>query len=629
MDTMQHIDYDLLYKVNSPADLKRLAISQLPQYCNELRQYIIEECSKNPGHLASSLGTVELTVALHYVYDTPFDKLIWDVGHQAYAHKIITERRDLFPTNRKMGGISGFPRIAESKYDAIGVGHSSTSISAAFGLAKAAELQGIDNHVVAIIGDGAMTGGLAFEGLNNAGEKKKGKLLVIFNDNEMAIDRATGALDNYFARLSTSRAYNSLKRRLWAILAHTPKLLRMCQRAGNAIKQGLLKNSNLFESLNFRYFGQLDGHNVVELVRMLSALKDIDEPKLLHIRTIKGKGYTPAEDNQSVWHAPGRFNPETGERIPSKDSAARYQDVFGKTLLELAKANSAIVGITPAMPSGCSMNIMMQEMPDRCFDVGIAEGHAVTFSAGLAAGGMHPVCNIYSSFMQRAYDNVIHDVALQNLPVTFCLDRGGLVGEDGATHHGAFDLAYFSCIPNMIVASPMDELELRNLLYSAVNTPSPYSIRYPRGCGVGAKWEGEPFEAIPTGKGRRLKKGNEVAVLTIGPVAHFAKEAIERVESEYKTSVAHYDLRFAKPLDEELLHEVGRTFSKVITVEDGALRGGVGEAVVKFFNDNGYAVNVKTMGIEDKFIEHGTPAELYALCGFDAAGIEQQIKSML
>ncbi len=629
MDNMQHIDYDLLYKVNSPADLKRLAISQLPQYCNELRQYIIEECSKNPGHLASSLGTVELTVALHYVYDTPFDKLIWDVGHQAYAHKIITERRDLFPTNRKMGGISGFPRMAESKYDAFGAGHSSTSISAAFGLAKAAELQGIDNHVVAIIGDGAMTGGLAFEGLNNAGEKKKGKLLVIFNDNEMAIDRATGALDNYFARLSTSRAYNSFKRRLWAILAHTPKLLRMCQRAGNAIKQGLLKNSNLFESLNFRYFGQLDGHNVVELVRMLSALKDIDEPKLLHIRTIKGKGYTPAEDNQSVWHAPGRFNPETGERIPSKDSAARYQDVFGKTLLELAKTNSAIVGITPAMPSGCSMNIMMQEMPDRCFDVGIAEGHAVTFSAGLAAGGMHPVCNIYSSFMQRAYDNVIHDVALQNLPVTFCLDRGGLVGEDGATHHGAFDLAYFSCIPNMIVASPMDELELRNLLYSAVNTPSPYSIRYPRGCGVGTKWEGEPFEAIPTGKGRRLKEGNEVAVLTIGPVAHFAKEAIERVESEYKTSVAHYDLRFAKPLDEELLHEVGRTFSKVITVEDGALRGGVGEAVVKFFNDNGYAVNVKTMGIEDKFIEHGTPAELYALCGFDAAGIEQQIKSML
>ena len=626
---MQHIDYDLLYKVNSPADLKRLAISQLPKYCNELRQYIIEECSKNPGHLASSLGTVELTVALHYVYDTPFDKLIWDVGHQAYAHKIITERRDLFPTNRKMGGISGFPRMAESKYDSFGAGHSSTSISAAYGLAKAAELQGVDNHVVAIIGDGAMTGGLAFEGLNNAGEKKKGKLLVIFNDNEMAIDRATGALDNYLARMSTSRFYNSFKRSLWRVLSHVPPVLRFCQRVGNAIKQGLLKNSNLFESLNFRYFGQLDGHNVEELVRMLLALKDIDEPKLLHVRTIKGKGYTPAEDNQSVWHAPGRFNPETGERLPSKDSAARYQDVFGKTLLELARQNPAIVGITPAMPSGCSMNIMMQEMPERCFDVGIAEGHAVTFSAGLAAGGMHPVCNIYSSFMQRAYDNVIHDVALQNLPVTFCLDRGGLVGEDGATHHGVFDMAYFSCIPNMIVASPMDELELRNLLYSAINTPSPYSIRYPRGCGVGVKWEGEPFEKIPTGKGRKLKDGNEVAVLTIGPVAHFAKEAIERVESEYKTSVAHYDLRFAKPLDEELLHEVGRTFNKVITVEDGALRGGVGEAVVKFFNDNGYTINVKCLGIEDKFIEHGTPAELYALCGFDAAGIEQQIKSML
>lgn len=629
METMQHIDYDLLYRVNSPADLKRLAVSQLPQYCNELRQYIIEECSKNPGHLASSLGTIELTVALHYVYDTPFDKLVWDVGHQAYAHKIITERRDLFPTNRKMGGISGFPRMAESQYDSFGAGHSSTSISAAYGLAKAAELQGIDNHVVAIIGDGAMTGGLAFEGLNNAGEKKKGKLLVIFNDNEMAIDRATGALDNYLARMSTSRLYNSFKRRLWSVFAHIPPLLRFCQRVGNAIKQGLLKNSNLFESLNFRYFGQLDGHNVEELVGMLSALKDIDEPKLLHVRTIKGKGYTPAEDNQSIWHAPGRFNPDTGERIPSKDSAARYQDVFGKTLVELARKNSMIVGITPAMPSGCSMNIMMQEMPDRCFDVGIAEGHAVTFSAGLAAGGMHPVCNIYSSFMQRAYDNVIHDVALQNLPVTFCLDRGGLVGEDGATHHGAFDLAYFSCIPNMIVASPTDELELRNLLYSAVNTPSPYSIRYPRGCGVGVKWEGEPFKEIPIGKGRKLKDGHDVAVLTIGPVASFAHEAIKNIELADSVTIAHYDLRFAKPLDEELLHEVGRIFSKVITVEDGVLRGGVGEAVVKFFNDNGYDIAVKTLGIDDKFIEHGTPAQLYALCGYDAAGIEQQIKSIL
>ncbi|MBR4995884.1 MAG: 1-deoxy-D-xylulose-5-phosphate synthase [Alistipes sp.] len=626
---MQHIDYDLLYRVNSPADLKKLSISQLPQYCSELRQYIIEECSKNPGHLASSLGTVELTVALHYVYDTPFDKLIWDVGHQAYAHKIITERRDLFPTNRKMGGICGFPRMAESEYDAFGAGHSSTSISAAYGLAKAAELQGVDNHTVAIIGDGAMTGGLAFEGMNNAGEKKKGKLLVIFNDNEMAIDQATGALDNYLAKMSSSHFYNSIKRRLWAVLSHTPTLLRLCQRAGNAIKQGLLKNSNLFESLNFRYFGQLDGHNVEELVRMLSALKDIDEPKLLHIRTVKGKGYTPAEDNQSVWHAPGKFNPETGERIPSVGSAARYQDVFGETLLELARQNDKIVGITPAMPSGCSMNIMMREMPDRCFDVGIAEGHAVTFSAGLAAGGLHPVCNIYSTFMQRAYDNVIHDVALQKLPVTFCLDRGGLVGEDGATHHGEFDLAYFCCIPNMIVAAPMDELELRNMLYTATNTPSPFSIRYPRGCGVGLEWKDQPFTTIPVGKGRKLKDGKDIAILTIGPVAQFAAEAIARVEAKGSATIAHYDIRFAKPLDEELLHTIGESFDKIITVEDGILRGGVGEAIVQYLNNDGSRAKVKCLGINDLFVEHGTPEELYALCGYDADGIEKQIEELL
>ena len=626
---MEHIEYDLLYKVNSPADLKRLSLEQLPQYCRELRQYIIEECSKNPGHLASSLGTVELTVALHYVYDTPYDKLVWDVGHQAYAHKIITERRDLFPTNRKMGGISGFPRMAESEYDSFGAGHSSTSISAAYGLAKAAELQGVDNHVVAVIGDGAMTGGLAFEGLNNAGEKKKGKLLVIFNDNEMAIDEATGALDSYLARMSTSRLYNSFKRGLWRILSHVPPVLRFCQKAGNAIKQGLLQNSNLFESLNFRYFGQLDGHDVKELVRMLRALKDIDEPKLLHIITTKGKGYTPAEDNQAVWHAPGRFNPETGERIPSPTSAARYQDVFGETLLELARTNDKIVGVTPAMPSGCSLNIMMQHMPERCFDVGIAEGHAVTFSAGLAAGGMHPVCNIYSSFMQRAYDNVIHDVALQRLPVTFCIDRGGLVGEDGATHHGVFDMAYFACVPNMIVAAPMDESELRNMLYTAVNTPSPYAIRYPRGCGVGAAWRGEPFEAIPVGRGRKLHDGEDVALLTIGTMGHFAAEALQRIEAEGRATVAHYDLRFIKPLDDTLLDEAGRRFKKIITIEDGVLRGGVGEAVVKWFSDNGYTPQVRTLGIADTFIEHGTPAELYALCGYDADGVERAIREML
>ena len=626
---MEQVTYDLLYKVNSPKDLKQLSTQQLVQYCAELRRYIIEECSKNPGHLASSLGTVELTVALHYVFDLPNDKLVWDVGHQAYAHKIITGRRDLFPTNRKLGGISGFPRMAESEYDSFGAGHSSTSISAAYGLMKAAEFQGEDNHVIAVIGDGAMTGGLAFEGLNNAGDKKNGRLLVIFNDNEMAIDEATGALEGYLARMSTSRFYNRLKRGMWRILGHVPPVLRFCQAVGNAIKQGLLKNSNLFESLNFRYFGKLDGHDVVELVRMLNALKDMPEPKLLHVSTTKGKGYTPAEDNQSVWHAPGRFNPETGERIPSVNSAARYQDGFGETLLELARSNEKIVGITPAMPSGCSMNIMMREMPSRCFDVGIAEGHAVTFSAGLAAGGMHPVCNIYSSFMQRAYDNVIHDVALQNLPVTFCIDRGGLVGEDGATHHGAFDLAYFSCIPNMIVAAPMNELELRNMLYTATKTSKPYSIRYPRGEGAGVAWRGAKWEKISTGQGRKLKSGERIAVLTIGAVGNVAAEAIEQIEATTSEKIAHYDLRFARPLDEELLHEVGKLYSKVVTVEDGVLRGGVGEAVVKFFNDNDYDVKCLNLGVKDCFVEHGTPQELYAQSGYDKEGIVKAIKSLM
>lgn len=624
----QHTTYDLLKRVNSPADLKQLSIGELKTYCHQLRQYIIEECSKNPGHLASSLGVVELTVALHYVYDTPEDKLIWDVGHQAYAHKIITGRRDLFPTNRKMGGISGFPRIAESEYDAFGAGHSSTSISAAYGMAKAAQLRGDDSRVVAVIGDGAMTGGLAFEGLNNAGDGKS-NLLVILNDNEMAIDQATGALKRYLAHVSASKFYNRFKRRLWALLAHIPPVLKFCRKAGNAVKQGLLQNSNLFESLNFRYFGLVDGHNVEELISILSSLKDIKEPKLLHIITTKGKGYSPAEDNQSVWHAPGRFNPETGERIPSRSSAARYQDVFGETLLELAEADEKIVGITPAMPSGCSMNLMMQKMPERCFDVGIAEGHAVTFSAGLAAAGMHPVCNIYSSFMQRAYDNVIHDVALQNLPVTFCLDRGGLVGEDGATHHGVFDLAYFSCIPNLIVAAPMNELELRNMLYTATKTSKPYSIRYPRGEGAGVAWRGAKWEKIPTGQGRKLKSGERIAVLTIGAVGNVAAEAIEQIEATTSEKIAHYDLRFARPLDEELLHEVGKLYSKVVTVEDGVLRGGVGEAVVKFFNDNDYDVKCLNLGVKDCFVEHGTPQELYAQSGFDKEGIVKAIKSLM
>ena len=629
MNSIEQIEYDLLYKVNSPADLKRLSVAQLPQYCRELRKFIIEECSKNPGHLASSLGAVELTVAIHYVYDTPDDKVVWDVGHQAYAHKIITGRRDLFPSNRKLGGISGFPRMGESEYDAFGAGHASTSISAAYGMAKAAELRGEKRKVVAVIGDGAMTGGLAFEGLNNAGEHKSTDILVILNDNEMSIDEGTGALKSYLAHVSTSRHYNRFKRRLWNLFSHIPPLLRFCQKAGNAVKQGLLQNSNLFESLNFRYFGQIDGHNIEELVRILSALKNIPEPKLLHVITVKGKGYTPAEDNQSVWHAPGCFNPDTGERIPPHNSAARYQDVFGETLLELARADRRIVGITPAMPSGCSLNIMMREMPDRCFDVGIAEGHAVTFSAGLAAGGMHPVCNIYSSFMQRAYDNIIHDVALQRLPVTLCLDRAGLVGEDGATHHGSFDMAYLSCIPDMIVAAPMNELELRNMLYTAVNTPSPYAIRYPRGCGEGVEWRGAAFEAIPTGRGRRLKDGNNMAVVTIGTAGNAAAEAIRRIERSGLVTIAHYDLRFAKPLDGELLREVGRRFDRVLTVEDGILRGGVGEAVAKFLGENGFSTRVRSLGIDDNFVEQGTVAQLQALCGYDADGIERTIKEML
>lgn len=624
---MMHSEYKWLDRIDSPDDLKKLSGSDLRQYCDELRQYIIEQCSSNPGHLASSLGAVELAVALHYVFNTPDDKIVWDVGHQTYAHKIITGRREAFRTNRKLGGISGFPRMSESPYDAFGGGHASVSISAAFGMAKAAELRGEQRQVVAVIGDGSMTGGLAFEGLNNAGASKQTNLLVILNDNNMAIDQATGALKNYLVKISTSRRYNAIKRRLWRILSHTPAVLRFCQKAGNAVKQGLLKNSNLFESLNFRYFGPIDGHNLPELVRVLTALQRIEGPKLLHVMTVKGKGYKPAECNKPVWHAPGKFNPETGERIVSKTEVARYQDVFGQTLLELARADERIVGITPAMPSGSSMNILMKEMPERCFDVGIAEGHAVTFSAGLAAAGMVPFCNIYSSFMQRAYDNVIHDVAIQRLPVVMCLDRGGLVGEDGATHHGAFDLAYFGTVPNLTVAAPMNELELRNMMFTALEAGRPFAIRYPRGNGAGVAWRDEPFAAMEIGRGRCLKDGERIAVLTIGTVGNFAAEAIARMEAD-GIRVAHYDLRFAKPLDQELLHEVGRKFRCVVTVEDGALRGGVGEAVVAFFCEHGYLPKVVSLGIPDRFVEHGTPAQLYAQCGYDAEGIYRTLKSL-
>ena len=623
---MTGMQYTLLEKVNSPADLKRLSADELRLCCDELRRYIIEQCSVNPGHLASSLGTVELTAALHYVFDTPDDKIVWDVGHQTYAHKILTGRREAFRTNRRLGGLSGFPRMAESPYDAFGGGHASVSISAAFGMAKAAELRGEKRQVVAVIGDSSMTGGLAFEGLNNAGASKRTNLLVILNDNDMAIDKATGALRNYLLKISTSVHYNRFKQRLWGIMSHTPCLLHLCQKAGNAVKHGLLNKSNFFESLNFRYFGPVDGHDLKELVRVLRVLRDIEGPKLLHVMTVKGKGYRPAENDQSVWHAPGKFNPETGERVQSSAPAAKYQDVFGRTLLELARRDPRVVGVTPAMASGCSMNVLQSAMPERVFDVGIAEGHAVTFSAGLAAGGLRPFCNIYSSFMQRAYDNVIHDVAIQNLPVVMCLDRGGLVGEDGVTHHGVFDLAAFPPVPNLTVAAPMNESELRNMMYTALEAGTPFMIRYPRGCGAGVPWRDVPFEALPVGRGRRLREGSDVALLSIGTAGNFAAEAARRAAAE-GLSVAHYDLRFAKPLDEELLREVGRTFRKVLTVEDGAVRGGVGEAVAAFFPEHGYAVSVRTLGIGDAFVEHGTPEQLRAQCGYDADGILHVLKS--
>lgn len=625
---MTGTDYNLLYRIDSPDDLKKLSEAQLRLYCDQLRQYIIEQCSANPGHLASSLGTVELAAALHYVFDTPHDKIVWDVGHQTYAHKIITGRREAFRTNRKLNGISGFPRMAESPYDAFGGGHASVSISAAFGIAQAAALRGEKRQTIAVIGDGSMTGGLAFEGLNNAGANRDTDLLVILNDNNMAIDQATGALKNYLVKISTSRRYNALKRRLWRLLSHTPRLLRLCQIAGNAVKQGVLHNSNLFESLNFRYFGPIDGHNLPELVRVLGALRRIEGPKLLHVMTVKGKGYKPAECDKPVWHAPGRFNPATGERIVSPSATDRYQDVFGQTLVELARADERVVGITPAMPSGCSMNLLMRQMPERCFDVGIAEGHAVTFSAGLAAGGMIPFCNIYSSFMQRAYDNVIHDVTLQKLPVVLCLDRSGLVGEDGATHHGAFDLVYFATVPNLVVAAPMDEGELRNMMYTALHAGVPFAIRYPRGNGSGAAWREEPFARLEIGRGRRLREGaGDLAVVSIGTTGNEAAAALDRLREE-GIEAAHYDLRFAKPLDEELLLQAGTRHRKIVTVEDGAVRGGVGEAISALFNRNGMHVSVTNLGIPDRFIEHGTLAELKALCGYDAEGIYRTLKNL-
>ncbi len=618
-EKLQYLD-----KIDSPEALKGLSEEELRTYCDELRHYIIEACSVNPGHLASSLGAVELTAALHYVYDTPKDKLVWDVGHQTYAHKIITGRREAFRSQRKLGGISGFPRMSESPYDAFGGGHASVSISAAFGMAKAAELQGRDEKIVAIIGDGSMTGGLAFEGLNNAGANRATDLLVILNDNHMAIDQATGALKSYLVKITSSVHYNRFKQQMWGLLSHTPRLLHLFQKMGNALKQVILGRSNLFESLNFRYFGPIDGHNLTELVRTLRALRDIKGPKLLHVLTVKGKGYTPAEQNQAVWHAPGRFNPETGERIASPNEAARYQDVFGETLVDLAREDERVVGITAAMPSGCGMNRLMAEMPHRTFDVGIAEGHAVTFAAGLAATGMVPFCAIYSTFMQRAYDNVIHDVAIQGLPVVFCLDRGGLVGEDGVTHHGTFDLAAYGSIPGLTIAAPANERELRNMMYTALHAGSPWMIRYPRGTGAGVAWRGEAFEQIATGKGRLLREGSEVALLSVGTTARAAQRAAEQA-AQKGVSVAHYDLRFAKPLDTALIEEAGRRFRRIITLEDGALRGGVGEAVAAHLAEQGLHPEVIRLGIADQWVEHGSPAELHAQCGYDEAGILRAI----
>ena len=627
--------YKFLNDINSPADLKKLQQEDLLTVSDELRQFIIDVLSNNPGHFGASLGVTELTVALHYVFNTPYDKLVWDVGHQAYVHKILTGRRDNFHTNRKKDGISGFPKPSESEYDAFGVGHSSTSISAALGMAVAAKQKGEeDRQVVAIIGDGSLTAGLAYEGLNNAGTENS-NLLVILNDNNMAIDPNVGAMKEYLLDITTSKTYNRVKGDVWNFLGRMSKLIpdarRYAQKIDNALKSLLLKQSNMFESFNFRYFGPVDGHDVIHLTKILEDLKHIKGPKLLHVITTKGKGFKQAELNQTAYHSPGLFNKETGEILKvktDKKQPPRFQDVFGETVLELAKDNKNIVGITPAMPTGSSLKIMMDQLPERSFDVGIAEQHAVTFSAGLAIQGMIPFCSIYSTFMQRAYDQVIHDVALQNLNVVFCLDRGGLVGDDGATHHGVFDLVHMRTIPNMIVSAPMDEIELRNLMFTAqLKDRGPFSIRYPRGEGIISDWKKE-FTEIEIGKGRVLKEGADLAILTIGNTGILAQEAIEKLEKE-NYSIAHYDMRFVKPLDEDLLHIVFKKFKNVITIEDGAVKGGFGSAIVEFMCDNTYTSTVKRLGVPDRFIDHGTQEELYKECGFNVDGIMHEVKGMV
>jgi len=652
--------YRLLSQIDSPADLRKLKTEQLPEVCRELRDDIISEVAVNPGHFASSLGVVELTVALHYVFDTPNDRLVWDVGHQAYGHKILTGRRDQFCTNRKLGGIRPFPSPLESEYDTFACGHASNSISAALGMAVAirertslqttplstpretsdgnpmgenpkgtVKTEGRPGaKVVAIIGDGAMSGGLAFEGLNNVSSTPN-DLLIILNDNDMSIDRAVGGMEKYLLSLDTNETYNRLrfKASQWArsIGVLNDERRKAMIRFNNSLKSALSHQQNIFEGMNIRYFGPFDGHNVVEIVRILRRLKDMKGPKLLHLHTTKGKGYEPAEKSATIWHAPGKFDPETGERLvgDNKNKPPRFQDVFGQTLVELARQNPRIVGVTPAMPTGCSMNIMMKEMPDRTFDVGIAEGHAVTFSGGMAKEGLQPFCNIYSSFAQRAYDNIIHDVALLSLPVVFCLDRAGLVGEDGPTHHGMFDLAALRPVPHLTIASPMDERELRNLMYTAqLPDHGPFVIRYPRGSGTCTDWH-SPFEEIPVGKGRRLRDGNEVAVLTLGPIGAVVSTIAQ--ETGEQASFAHYDMRFLKPLDKDILEEVGSRFQRIVTIEDGVRSGGFGSAVLEWMNDHGYHPDIIRLGLPDEFVEHGTPAELYRIVGLDKESIIKAI----
>jgi 1-deoxy-D-xylulose-5-phosphate synthase len=629
------IEYNLLKAINSPADMKSLTPEQLRQLSAELRQFIIEVVSSNPGHFGASLGVVELTVALHHVFDAPYDQIIWDVGHQAYGHKILTGRREIFHTNRKYGGISGFPKPSESVYDAFGTGHSSTSISAALGMAAGNDYQGDnDRQVIAVIGDGSLTGGMAYEALNNAGHAKK-NLLVILNDNHISIDPSVGAMKDYLLDITTSKAYNKVKNDVWNLLGYISKIApnarHYAQKVENAIKSIVLKQSNLFESLNFRYFGPIDGHDVLHLTDILKDMKAIPGPKLLHVITQKGKGFAKAEENQTAFHSPGKFNMYTGEMVlgsSDKPQPPLYQDVFGETLLELARTNKKIIGITPAMPTGSSLKIMMDEMPDRTYDVGIAEQHAVTFSAGLAASGMIPFCNIYSSFMQRAYDQVIHDVAIQDLPVVFCLDRAGLVGSDGATHHGAYDLAFFRCIPNMIIASPLNEIELRNLMYTAQHQPAgPFVIRYPRGRGVKVDWK-KPFRKLEIGRGEQIREGTDLAILSLGPIGSEVAKAISTLEKD-QISVAHYNMRFLKPLDSELLEKIFNRFERIITVEDASIVGGLGSTVIEYMNDHNHKATVVRLGIPDRFVDHGTQEELYRECGYDSEGIVLTARKMV